>query len=128
MNNNWIKKESFALGMLAGMLILFLAFVIKGGYLIPNNSALTSNQLQQAQIFKYVNTSDIRINDAYFYPNNCINYNTTYQQSNSTTPAYISDVIIGNASRTEAFVSLPYYLNGSLFEYHYFIYCENKSL
>ncbi len=127
MNENERNKmiEGAAIG--AGLVLLALLFfyLYNPQALFSTSTSLISNsQTLQVQAYKYVNVSDLRVNNKYFYPNNCINYKTEYTQNNATTPAYISSVIIGNDSVSEAYISVPYIINGSVYEFHYIIYCK----
>lgn len=124
------SKEQVLIAAIAGILIgMFAGSIIVFAYhpsaLLPEGSSLTSNsQIMNAQIFKYVNVSDLRVNSAYYYPDNCTNLKTDYAQNNITTPAYMSAVILSNATASEGFISVPYIINGSMYEYHYVISCS----
>ena len=122
------KKNGMFLGFFVGVGAAFLVFLFLHFYLpsaLISASGLTANSpIMQAQIYKYVNVSDLRVNNQYFYPNNCINYKTVYTENNATTPAYISSVIIGNDTASEGFISVPYIINGSVYEFHYIISCR----
>lgn len=123
------KIEIIAAGVLGVILGAFIMFSYHGSYLLPagGESALSANsQLMNAQIFKYVNVSDLRINNEYYYPENCSNFRTDYTENNATTPSYLSAVLLSNNSTSEGFIfiSMPYIINGHAYEYHYEISCK----
>lgn len=127
-NNDEIKKKNKTIKIMGiGYIVLIAAILIfimyKPTSITPSVTS-TSNQTMSAQIYKYVNVSDLRVNNTYYYPDNCSNSRTDYTQNNATTPAYISSVILTNKTSSEAFISVPYLINGSNYEYHYIVECR----
>ncbi len=123
------EKQAMGYGIVMGIMVgLAAMFVITQLYkplaLLPTSPLNANTQLTNAQIYKYVNVSDLRVNSKFFYPENCSNYQTVYTENNATTPAYISAVILGNNNASEGFISVPYIINGSVYEFHYEVICK----
>lgn len=135
-----IAKKITIIAIIA-MMITVMALVGAGKYLLPAHKPIILNNASQTIVsnalpYAITNTTDVRINGEYWYPKQCINYaskvmydlNTTTNTTTGTTKTFLSDVVVYNGSKLQAFISVPIIINGTKnAEIMYEVFCNNNA-
>lgn len=123
------------------MLIAALVIVGAGKYLLPPQHPLILSNMSQVLVsnampYAITNITDIRVNNEYWYPHQCINFaskvmydlNTTTNTTTGITKTFLADVVVYNGTTLQAFISVPILINGTKnAEIMYEVFCNNNS-
>lgn len=130
------------LGVIGLIVIIALLIVLDSGRsLVPQPQQAVLNNSSEVLVHSAVpyaitNTTDIRVNNHYWYPEQCINFaskilydvNTTTNTTTGTTKNFLSDVVIDNNTALQAYISVPVQINGTKNgEIMYEVFCNSSA-